>query len=83
MEEFCIDLATLLSDSEANEELTQPAKQLERHYREAGAKFLDLNWPRIPHQYHPPYKVRLLDGTTANVTKELFESWAGAESLPE
>ena len=82
-EEFSVQVATLLYSPHTREELSQPSKYMERKYRKLGAQFLDVNWTQIPHQCHPPYNVRLLDGSTVSIAKETFESWASAEELPD
>jgi hypothetical protein len=81
-EEFSTQVAVLLSNSDAQGELKQPLKHMERKYRKLGALFLDVNWAQVSLQYHPPYQIRLLDGNTVSITKEVFESWANAEAMP-
>ncbi|MDO7873953.1 hypothetical protein Q5H93_04345 [Hymenobacter sp. ASUV-10] len=82
-ERFTLRLISCLSNSNNSDELKSPADTMSRQYRELGARFLDLDWSRIQPQYHPPYKIRLLDGTSVDITREVFESWANAKPLPE
>jgi len=48
----------------------------------AGALFCSMNWDGIAREYAPPYLVRTEDGKTVEITREVLESWAEAETSP-
>lgn len=81
-EEFTVQVAILLSSPDVEKQLSQPSMHMERKYRKLGAHFLDVNWEQTLPKYHPPYQVRLLNGNTVSITKEIFERWANAEAMP-
>jgi hypothetical protein len=79
LEIFANNMVSCLSDRRNVRMFTNPPKRLNRYYREIGQRFLDINWDNEDKSFRPPYKVRLTDGSTINITENIFKNWADAQ----
>jgi hypothetical protein len=73
---FAQTLSHFLSDPEALQIIVDSTQQVTRWHKAVGGKYLDVDWQTVATNLHPPYKVRLMDGTTTSVTADHLQTWA-------
>lgn len=76
---FAKSLAPFAADPEDLQPIVDPREQIKRWHKAVAGKYIDVDWSSVASDLHPPYKVRLLDGTIIELTADLFESWAHAK----
>lgn len=76
LQTFLITLANFVADPNTLKVLVDSKEKIFRWHKVISGKYMDVDWTSVSDHLKPPYKVRLIDGTSVNVTAEHFKEWA-------